>query len=104
CVRRSSPEAALKRQSDIEVYVRDCPMERLGAWLQSVFGPLEAPVEAGDAVVYTGSTGPVVVTPGIEGGPFVGVWFNTPLSPWATDVDCARQAARELGCTVRCCP
>ena len=94
----------MERQPEIEVYLRDCPMERLVAWLRSAIGTLEAPEEAGAAVVYASAIGPVVVTPGIEGGPFLGVWFNTPHSPWATDVDCARQVAKELGCTVRCCP
>lgn len=94
----------MDRQPEIEVYLRDCPMERLVAWLRSIIGPLEDPVEAGAAVVYRSAIGPIVVTPSIDDGPFVGVWFNTRCSPWATDVDCGRQAAIELGCTVRCCP
>lgn len=94
----------MKRQPEIEVYLRDCPTERLVAWLRAVIGPLEDPVEAGAAIVYPSAIGAVVVTPCIEDGPFVGVWFNTNRSPWTTDVDCARQAARELVCTVRCDP
>ena len=94
----------MERQPEIEVYLRDCPTERLVAWLRAVIGPLEDPVEAGAAIVYPSAIGAVVVTPCIEDGPFVGVWFNTNRSPWTTDVDCARQAARELVCTVRCDP
>ena len=94
----------MERQREIEIYLRDCPLDRLVTWLESVVGPL-APVEAGGAaLVYRSSIGPIVVTQGIEGGPFVGVWFNSPNTPWATDVDCARQAARELERVVRCCP
>jgi hypothetical protein len=94
----------LERQLEIEIYLRDCPSERLVEWLRSVVGPLKDPVKVGAAVVYPSAVGSVVVTPNIEDGPFVGVWFNTHSSPWGTDVECARQAARELACTVRCCP
>jgi hypothetical protein len=96
--------AGIERQRDIQIYIRDCPPERLIGWLESVVGPLDDPEPAGSAVVHRSSNGSVVVTPRIEDGPFVSVWFNTPGSPWATDVDCARQAARELGYVVRCCP
>jgi hypothetical protein len=94
----------LEPQPEIEIYLRDCPAERLVAWLESVVGPLGRDEAASSALVYPSSIGPVVVRPQIEGGPFVAVWFNGPNSPWATDVDCARQAARELECVVRCCP
>ena len=94
----------MERQPDIDIYVRDCPIERLITWLESVVGPLASAEDAGAATVYPSRIGPVIVTPGIEDGPFVGVWFNSPNSPWATDVDCARQVAWELGCVVRCCP
>jgi hypothetical protein len=94
----------LERRPEIEIYVRDCSTERLLAWLESVMSPLAPARDGGEATIYPSRIGPVVVTPGIEDGPFVSVWFNSPISPWATDVDCARQAAKELGCVVRCCP
>jgi hypothetical protein len=94
----------MERQRDVEIYVRDCPPDRLFAWLEGVVGLLGPAEEAGSALVYPSRVGAVVVCPGIEGGPFVGIWFNTPDSPWRTDVECARQAARELECTVRCDP
>src|SRR5262249_42408595 len=81
---------------EIEIYVCDYPAERLIAWLESIVGPLAPVKPAGTAMVYPSSIGPVVVRPQIEGGAFVGVWFNSPNSPWATDADCARQAAKEL--------
>jgi hypothetical protein len=54
--------------------------------------------------LYPSLLGIVIVTPNIQDGPFVGVEFNMPHIPWATAVDCGRQAARELGCVVRCEP
>jgi hypothetical protein len=97
-------EIPAQRQSEIEIYVRDCPPERLVMWLESVVGPLAQAEPAGKAVVYQSGVGPVVVTPQVEGGPFVGVWFNSCATPWATDVDCGRRAARDLRCVVRCSP
>ncbi len=94
----------MERQPDIEIYVRGCSTERLVAWLESVVGPLGPLEAAGAAIVYPSRIGPVVLTPRIKGGPFVSVWFNSPNTPWATDVDCARQVARELCCVVRCDP
>jgi hypothetical protein len=96
-------EIALDRQPEIEIYLHNCPLERLVAWLRTVVGPLEEAMPRGNAVVYPSAVGPVVVTTD-AGGSFVGVWFNTPRSPWNTDVECARQAANELKCTVRCDP
>jgi hypothetical protein len=97
-------ETDLERQLEIEIYVRDCSNEQLIAWIESAIGPLGQPEHAREAVVYPSLFGPVILTPGTDGGPFVSIWFNTPQSPWATDVDCGRQAARELGCIVRCSP
>lgn len=53
--------------------------------------------------MYASQIGKVIITP-VEEREFMGVWFNTPHSPWATDVDCAREAARYLMCVVRCDP
>lgn len=94
----------LQRQTSIEFFVRDCSTERLFAWLESVLGEL-GPVEA--LVITTicdSQIGSVVVTPNIEGGPFMSVWFISARTPWGTDVECARQAAKALDCIVRCDP
>lgn len=94
----------MERQSQIEIYVRDCSIAEVLAWAGSRLGRVGTPEAAGDATVYETSCGPLIVTPAIEGGPFVSLWFNTPRTPWETDLDCARDAARELGCPVRCDP
>lgn len=94
----------MERQPEIEIYLRDCPSERLLSWLDSKIGQLGQAEEAGAAAIYQTTSGAIVVTPNVEDGPFVGVWFNLPDTPWRSDVECARQAARELGCVVRCCP
>ena len=92
------------KQSDVEVYLRDCSLEAVVAWVKSHLGPLDGPIEADKTIVFYPRIGSVVITPNIEGGPFLSLWFNTVARPWATDVDCARVASRELSCVVRCDP
>lgn len=93
----------MQRQRDVEVYLRDCPLERAAAWVQAVSGPLVGPLDCGGPVAYHPPAGAVVLTPGVDGA-FLGVWFNTPCRPWDTDAECGRAAAEALGCVVRCDP
>ena len=94
----------MNRQSDIEIYVRGCPLERVLDWARSNLGTFGGPFPTDTAIVYCHEKGDgvVVFTPNIEDGAFMSVWFNTHNRPWATDVDCARAAARALNCVVRC--
>ena len=94
----------MQRQNDIEIYVLDCSMPQLLTWINAAAGPLGQAQDSGDATIYPSRIGPVVITPSTQQPPLVGVWFNTPDSPWPTDVDCARDATRSLGCIVRCDP
>ena len=83
----------MEKQPDIEIYLKECPMDKLVEWLTSLFGKIESPLEAGDSEVFHSSIGPIIITPTIEDSEFISVWFNTPNSPWLTDVECARQAS-----------
>lgn len=94
----------MEKQPDIEIYLKECPMDKLVEWLTSLFGNIEPPLEAGDSEVFHSSIGPIIITPTIEDSEFISVWFNTPNSPWLTDVECARQASIDLKCIVRCNP
>jgi len=94
----------MERQNEIEIYVRDCALEDMLQWAGAKLGGLSKFSSAGDITIYESPCGLLFVTPGIENGPFVSLWFATASSPWNTDVDCARDAARELECTVRCDP
>ncbi len=91
-------------KTEIEIYVRGCALEPLLAFVRSLVGPLREPHDAGAALIYATASGSVTVTPSIEDGPFMGVCISPPPANCASDVDCARMAARELGCVVRCDP
>ncbi|MCA9314834.1 MAG: hypothetical protein KDB73_05035 [Planctomycetes bacterium] len=97
---------AVNRQADVEVYVRDCPLERALDWARSSLGALRGPFHMDTTTAYQleSGEGAVVFTPSIEDGPFMSVWFNTPSRPWDTDVECARAAVAALACVVRCDP
>jgi hypothetical protein len=96
----------MTQRRDIEIYIQACPMEPLLNWLARVFGKANRTLKEGTVAIYRFQTAseivPVIVTPPTDAGGWTSVWFNSPHTPWATDLDCARQAAAELGCTVRC--
>jgi hypothetical protein len=95
-------------QNTIEIYVRHCPNERLLEWVTSALGQTLLVCQEECLTVYRcqvhGNDVPVVTTHGVADGTFTSIFFNSPHTPWCNDVDCARQAARELQCEVRCDP
>lgn len=93
----------LRHQENIEIYLR-CDTQQVVEWLARVAGPVVLTEAMGDMLAYETRTGTVFVTPDIGDGSFVSVYMKAAGTPWSTDVDCARQAASELGCVVRCDP
>jgi|GEM_PF-6469239 len=94
----------MAKHTDVEIFVRACEDARLLAWLESVAGPAAVAWERDGATGYTTARGEVIVTHRMEDGPFDGIWIPWGRALWAADVACARQAARFLGCVVRCEP
>ena len=94
----------MNRQSEIEIFIQDCPLDRALAWVQTLLGPLTGPFDDIGMGIYHLPLGSIVFTPGVARGRFLSVWFNTPMRPWDTDIDCARAAAVEFNLVVRCDP
>lgn len=87
----------------IAIYI-DCSKEQFLKWINSIVGHLKEDVKIGDdTIFYSGSMGRLLVMSN-DGSSFLEVnCFFTP-QPWATHVECSRQAAREVKCKVRCEP
>lgn len=99
-----------QRFPDIEIYVRAAAPEALLDWLTAVVpeGRLEhAPHRDGHALSARWWPDPaaapieVLVVPGAIGR-WASLWLQSDRSPWATDLDCAIAASRDLGVEVRC--
>ncbi|MBB3191151.1 hypothetical protein [Halomonas cerina] len=93
------------RYPDIEIYLAEGDRDGLNAWLgESLAAPPLA--AAGKHQWRTrgridGDEVPVLlVTKAADG--FASLWFDSPRTPWATDAECAREAAARLGVEVRC--
>ena len=92
----------MRRQSNIEIYVKGCPTNKLIAWIAQQIGTLDRASAFDGQIVYDSRIGPVTIA--VEDSSFTSAHFQSADTPWVTDVDCARQAARELRCIVRCDP
>ena len=96
----------MERYPDIEIYLAKTDIEAIQQWLDE---HLEAPsplVKRGKhqwraRARHAASEIPILLVENAADG-FASLWFDSPHTPWPRDVDCARAAARTLGCEVRC--
>jgi len=96
---------------DIEIYIREPSIKRLLGWLKSELGRVdECPPNQGQKnvqvyrAVDTEPAIPIIIQLSVEGGPFVGVWFDSDKTPWQSDIECARAAFTAFGLPVMCDP
>ncbi|UZE95099.1 hypothetical protein [Alkalimarinus alittae] len=96
-----------QRQPDIEVYIKECSIDEIITWLNSVFedvktlGPLDK-----KSITLTCTNGdnsiPLTVYTGAAGKLYTSLWFQSEKTPWKTDLDCALAIANALDTEVRC--
>ncbi|MFZ5755838.1 MAG: hypothetical protein ACOY3X_02940 [Pseudomonadota bacterium] len=96
----------MSRQPDIEIYVRSGTVEELRDWLAKRLGPLTAEPSRGAMAKFVLQLDevqiPVRITTGAVGKAWTSVWLDSPDTPWADDLACARDCCAHLGKEVRC--
>lgn len=89
------------RFPDIEIYIKRPALDDVIAWLDRRFS-VKGTAQQGDTVMcMLEGFQCAIVEDAVKGG-FTSVWFKSADTPWATDRDCALEAAREFGLEVRC--
>ena len=93
-------------QPDIEIYVKDASVDEVRGWLEKRLGTLVAEPSRGAMAHFNASretsTIPVRVMPGAVAKHWTSVWLDSPDTPWANDLACARDCFSFLGKEVRC--
>ncbi|MBM6551654.1 hypothetical protein [Marinomonas ostreistagni] len=93
-------------QPDIEIYLLSCPTERIINWLEQDFSILDMR-KAGDMATklvleHEHHEIPVTILEQAAGKRFTSVWFDSELTPWQSDMECAKRAFEFLQCEIRC--
>lgn len=88
---------------DIEIYAKRPEPDDVRRWLQDRFG-IEDEMIRGDAVVFTLGAEHIecdFIERAVKGG-YASLWFRSGKTPWARDIDCAKEAFEQLGVEIRC--
>lgn len=93
-------------QPDIEIYVKDASVGQIAGWLEKRLGTLTVLPAKGAMAQFRaerdGEPIPVHVFPGAVAKQWTSVWLDSPDTPWADDLACARDCFAFLGHEVRC--
>ncbi|MFT6916344.1 MAG: hypothetical protein ACJAWL_002678 [Motiliproteus sp.] len=93
------------RHPDIEIYAKQCSIEKITLWLESVFERLDAKGKQGQSyrfiATHQNCSIPItVIDRAIKD--YCSIWFDSPQTPWIRDLDCALQAQQQLDTEIRC--
>ena len=93
------------RYPDIEIYAKDIDFKQIEDWLSKHFKSVERKdvvTKKSEARIHLLADGEEVLVFGNAMGKYSSIWFKKNTSPWDTDVDCARNACKELDTQIRC--
>lgn len=85
----------------LEIFLLDAAAADVFDWLNRRLGGLTHVDQQGDISFYAAPHAKVTVTRKIEDGPFGSICVAGELLPWASHVECARDAATSLARVVR---
>lgn len=95
-----------ERHPDIEVYIKNCPLEEILDWLGDRCEEVEILNSVGGThaldIVINNCRVPVMIHEKAVGKAWISIWFRSENTPWAKDLDCAHEIANALNTQVRC--
>jgi len=95
----------VERYPDIEIYAKDITFKQVEDWLAQYFDQVERKnvvTKKSEARIHLSADGSEVVVFGNAIGKYSSIWFKQNNSPWNTDLECARVAAKDLATQIRC--
>jgi hypothetical protein len=89
-------------QSDIEIYIKNIPASSVEQWLQAMGWHTKASILNRTTTKIIANTDAKTLTIlAVSSGKFTSVWFQSDQTPWANDLECARQAWQHFGKEIR---
>ncbi len=95
----------MQRYPDLEIYAKDITFKDVDDWLKARFKQVERKdtvKKKSEARSYWVVDGADVIVFGNALGNYSSIWFKHNNTPWDTDLDCARDAAKALNTQIRC--
>lgn len=93
------------RYPDLEIYAKDITFKDVDDWLKATFKAVERKdtvKKKSEARSYWTVDGSDVIVFGNALGHYSSIWFKQNNTPWDTDLECARDAAKTLNTQIRC--
>ncbi|MCL6270953.1 hypothetical protein M3P05_13565 [Sansalvadorimonas sp. 2012CJ34-2] len=99
-------ETAPMTQPDIEVYIRQQPVDLIIDWLDDRFDSSTEVQTKGRShsleVTLDSTVIPVTIVENAAGKAWTSLWFDSSATPWGNDVESGREINSQLKCKVRC--
>lgn len=89
------------RQPDIEIYLKDVEQQAIHAWLTAALGPCSDWQQRGQTFKCQAAGIPITWLPKAVGR-WSSLLLESPETPWADDLACARAAHAALHVQIRC--
>jgi hypothetical protein len=89
-------------QSDIEIYIKNIAVSSVEQWLQGMGWHTEASIlNRTTTKILANSSAKSFTILAVSSGKYTSVWFQSDQTPWANDLECARQAWQHFGKEIR---
>ena len=94
------------RHPDIEIYIKNSSLEAIQEWLASQAEKIECHPPKGTIhplnLTFSGHEVEALIHERVAGKAWTSLWIKSDKSPWATDLECAHSAAKNLDTQIRC--